>query len=365
MAAPATAAPSSWRPPGWIVKSEIKPAIVRESDLLEDDQARILAAIAHPFAPETRKIDGVEVLGVPALEELLAKNDFYTSPHGKSRIVRPDVEVVDPLAVLATEVLHNAKALRDAWNTPGNVWASLAKWTGVDFTVDPFWNAGAQSLPKLRRTLDGLTPDTNGMAYEVRDDGNGGSLHYPIHWRGDLPKGEAAAAVNGPHSVVKLWLPLCAAYGREEFVSAFVPYAGDQWWHEAKESASLVFDFGRVHCHPPPGVKASSPRSASAVLLWIPAGYDLALLPDHTRRALSGESFTFAYNYVHGQKGLRDLLCTVTCARTSRLDFGFGVPKSASAKPEPTPVPTEPAPTQAPDTKQAPARRGRKGKKAA
>jgi len=321
-----------WRPPNWIhstklnvdatlaaMKKASKPG--RKEDTIDPE---LLPSLRHPYEPETREVGGVKVLGIIDLEKYFDGLEFYT--RGKHALV--DEVSNDPLAVVAEEVLANAKLLRDAWNTAGPVWRMVRKWTEpFKFTVDPFSNVGTLELPDLVNRLDGSSAQLDGLAHE-----NG----WPINWRGDLPVGSAAAAVNGPHSDVAKWLSLCARYGQEEIVAAFVPDAADVWWFEACRTAALVFRFGRVHCSPPPGITPSSPRSTSAVLLWLPESIDVSLLPEHTRACLAGRNFTTAYDVAKGQGGvLRNRPCTISAARNESIDFGFGVPMRDASTPAP------------------------------
>ncbi len=300
-----------WRPPGWIARTKVDVSALAQIKAVDKE---ILPTLRHPYEPETRDVNGEVILGVVALEKYFDTQEFYT--RGRHGLIA-EVEG-DPLAPVAEEVLHNAKLLRDAWNTAGPVWRLVRRFIEPHkFTVDPFSNDGTRELPDLRVRLNGSTPELNGLA---AIDG------FPAFWRGDLPVGQAAAAVNGPHSDVATWLQLCAAYGAEEIVAAFVPDAADTWWYEACETAAIVFRFGRVHCAPPPGIKASSPRGTSAVLLWIPSTIDTSTLPDYTQRVLAGTSVTVAYDRAKSKSGSpRDRLCTVSAARNQRLDFGFGV----------------------------------------
>lgn len=244
----------------------------------------------------------------------------------------------------ALDVAHNRRLLRDAWNTHGAVWALAERLTGVPFTVDPFYNPGAQSLDGLQRTLaghgvidDGMRTLESTQADLAREsfvsatdaaelavlrervaalEAAGAAPGFPLNWRGDLEQGTAAAAVNGPHSCTEEWLRCTLAYSREEIVAAFVPDAGDGWFYNVAMQFSLVVRLGRVPCSPPRGVKASSPRGASALLVGFPdklladveslagklatatkpkeraklsALLD-ALLPEPTRRVLQGET---------------------------------------------------------------------------
>jgi hypothetical protein len=217
----------------------------------------------------------------------------------------------------AEDVAFNRKALRDAWNTHPVVWHFAKLLTGVPFTVDPFWNQGAQALPDLRRTLNGLSLDVDGLltveraaellAHDELKDKKAAKLltkylaqlarfgttnpNFPACWRGDLPRGQAAAACNGPHSITEKWLTLADAYAAEEFVACFVPDNGDQWFQEIAMRFDIIVRLGRVSCLPPPGIKSSSPRGASALLIKIPPTIDRSKLPTHTQAVLAGDGF--------------------------------------------------------------------------
>ena len=313
--------PTHGRPPHWSPRTRVDVDALAKLIGARKVDPSILRTLAYPYEPETREVGGESILGVIALEKYFDTAEFYTR---HKHALRDDVEG-EPLAPVAEEVLHNAKLLRDAWNTAGPVWRMVRRWIEPHvFRVDPFSNEGTRELPDLVRKLDGSAPDLDGLANDAQ---------WPTNWRGDLTPGQAAAAVNGPHSNVEKWLRLCARYGTEEIVAAFVPDAADVWWYEALKTAALVFRFGRVHCGAPPGVKASSPRGTSAVLLWLPPTIDVSQLPEHTRRALAGESFTVAYDMCKGQDGVhRDRLCTVSPARNTFADFGYGVQRAAAGQ---------------------------------
>lgn len=321
-------APVAWYPPGWIARTSVDVKALTKK-LKSGEELAVLRDVAHPYEPENRKIDDVTMRGVIKLEKHFDECGYYT--RGKGGLA--DEFDTDPLAPVAVEVLHNAGLLRDAWNTAPAVWRAIRRWLGsYKLTVDPFSNPGTQELPDLLRRLDGSSPEVDGFA---NDRG------WPTNWRGALPYSQAGAAVNGPHSATERWLRLTAAYGVDEIAAAFVPDAADVWWHDAcrehdepdrvrRAAASLVFRFGRVHCVPPPGVKASSPRGTSAVLLWLPEWIDRSRLPDFTQRALAGEPIEFAYDYRKSKsRGARDLICTVSLARNASIDLGFGAPKTA------------------------------------
>lgn len=210
----------------------------------------------------------------------------------------------------ASIALHNVALLRDAWNTHGNVWDLAARLTGVDFVVDPFNNPGMSSAAsKLLVRLDGTGDQsdsqrpTNGLALsetfvEIKTFAfEGGkvvgkvlSLPLPLNWRGHgknkLKPGTAHALVNGPHSDTAAWLRLCAAQGQQEIVAAFVPAAGDGWFQQWSLTAQLIVSLGRVPCIAPPGIKSSSPRGASALLIWVPK-HLIALVPPKTRKCIT------------------------------------------------------------------------------
>lgn len=246
---------TDWRPPGWIVGDP-------------DD----------PYVPER----------IEDLYEMYNDAGYYTrggtltdKAHDLAEDDRAEVEAV----------IHNRKLLRDAWNTPGVVWRLAALLIGVGFRVDPFWNQGTQDLPELVVRLDGLTPLTDGMltVRDARDrlsqyDADTAALvqqrleqlgddvpdSFPLNWRQDIEPGEAPGAANGPHSCTKKWLRCVAAYGSQEFAAAFVPDSGDAWFQSIAMTAALVIRLGRAPCIAPPGILASSPRGASALLIWIP-----------------------------------------------------------------------------------------------
>ena len=326
-------APVAWYPPGWIARTSVDVKALTKR-LKSGEELAVLRDVAHPYEPENRKIDDATVRGVVKLEKHFDECGYYT--RGKGGLAGEFDD--DPLAPVAVEVLHNATLLRDAWNTAPAVWRAIRRWIEpYKLTVDPFSNPGTQELPDLLRRLDGSKPEFDGFANI-----NGA----PTNWRGSLALGQAGAAVNGPHSATEKWLRLCAAYGTEEIVAAFVPDAADVWWYDACRShvepgraprapASLVFRFGRVHCVPPPGVKASSPRGTSAVLLWLPESIDRTRLPEFTQRALAGQPIEFAYDYRKSKsRGSRNLTCTVSLACNASIDLGFGAPQIVPALPE-------------------------------
>jgi len=248
---------------------------------------------------------------------------------------------LDPSSALyrsIVDAVHNVGALRDSWNTPGKAWALAAKLLppGQRFVVDPMYNPGTQGLPHLSRTLDGSAPELDGYAVdESRSDdvltnlelrGIRPTKHegFPRLWRGDLRKGKAAAAVNGPHSATTKWLALCDAYGQEEFCAAFVPYAGDVWLWDVGYRANIVIHLGRAHCSPPPGIKESSPRGPSLVLLWVPPRWmgeaKFHRLPEITRRVLAGATVRVPYHVK--SKGTYHVLVTPGCVR-AEIDVGM------------------------------------------
>jgi hypothetical protein len=241
---------TNWRPPGW-------------RDGIKDQNA-----------PD----DGHTPYNTEASFIAYTKAGYYTSG---GKLTEKGQNAKD--SQTADDVASNRRALRNAWNTHPTVWRLAAELTGVVFKVDPYWNQGAKALPGLVRRLDGLTPETDGLAH----DANG----FPLNWRGTLKKGQAPAAANGPHSVTESWLKLCDAYGQEEVVAAFVPDNGDAWFQETGMKAQLVVRLGRVPCLPPPGIEASSPRGASVLLIWIPSSIDVKTLPKHTQDALKGKTF--------------------------------------------------------------------------
>lgn len=266
--------PTNWRPPGW-------------RDGADDD-----------YAPESGH-------SPENTEESYAEFDargYYTRG---GLLTEKGRDAKD--SETAEDVAWNRKALRDAWNTHPVVWRFASALIGRPFRVDPFWNEGARELPKLKVRLDGLEPTTDGMLTRARamlhlrrEDSNGrevwdyndGALastrdvadeiaarlqnlgdvadDFPLNWRQSLKRGSAAAACNGPHSCTEKWLACCDAYGREEFCAAFVPDNGDGWFQNIGMRAQLIVRLGRVPCLAPPGIKASSPRGASALLVWIP-----------------------------------------------------------------------------------------------
>ena len=236
---------TSWRPPGWHDGID---------DLHAPDEGHVPENIETQFAAYD-------------------KAGYYTRG---GKLTEKGLHAVD--SKTASDVSTNRKLLRDAWNTHPRVWLLASRMLGVDFKVDPFHNPAAQALPRLVRKLGGHTPETDGLAHV---DG------FPLNWRGKLKQGKAAAAVNGPHSMTERWLSLCAAYGEEEFVAAFVPDCGDAWFQQIGMRAQIVIRLGRVSCLPPPGIKSSAPRGASALLLWIPAAR-VEDVPAHTKLVLSG-----------------------------------------------------------------------------
>ena len=210
----------------------------------------------------------------------------------------------------ASIVRHNVALLRDAWNTYGGVWDLAALLTGVDFVVDPFNNPGmSASASKLLVRLDGTGDQsdsqrpTNGLAVsdklvEIKTfvlvngkvEEKTLALPLPLNWRGHgkrkLKPGTAHALVNGPHSDTAKWIKLCAAQGQQEIVAAFVPCAGDGWFQQWSLTAQLIVSLGRVPCIAPPGIKSSSPRGASALLIWVPE-HLVSLTPPKTRKCIT------------------------------------------------------------------------------
>ena len=233
------------------------------------------------------------------------------------RKTTPKAEALDHSGQLYRSIVdaaHNVDALRNAWNTPAKSWLLAARFLpGMQFTVDPMHNPGTDlsGLPGLKRTLDGSTKEQDGYAVDesraqdvlaslaARGLTPGKNEGFPLLWRGKLKKGQAAAAVNGPHSDTETWLAMCDAYGQEEFVAAFVPYAGDKWLWDVGFRAPIVIHLGRSKCAPPPGIEESSPRGPSLLLLWVPPARlepdKLVKLPDHTQRVLRGETFKVPY----------------------------------------------------------------------
>lgn len=257
---------TDWRPPGWIVGSDPD----------------------EPYIPER-------------IEELYAMYDAagYYTRGGSLTEKGENAKDADE----AREVSINRKLLRDAWNTHGAAWRLARALIGRDFTVDPFWNAGATDLPALVVRLDGLTPLTDGML-TVRDARASLDRYdpetradveqrlaalgdvpdaFPLNWRQHLAPGSAAAAANGPHSCTAKWLRCTSAYGSQEFAAGFVPDNGDGWFQSIAMTATLVVRLGRVPCSPPPGVTSSSPRGASALCVWIPPSVRAAAEDLHAR----------------------------------------------------------------------------------
>lgn len=237
------------------------------------------------------------VRGVLSLYKEFDAAGYYTSGGTltEKALGRPDEDD-------ARDVAFNVALLRDAWNTHPTAWRLAAKLIGREFVVDPFWNQGADGLPALGRTLDGISPLDDGMLTIEQAEREMASSErllcerytdpvrvemlariaalgdvpreFPVNWRAHLQAGEAAANVNGPHSCTAKWLRLCALYGEQEFVAAFVPDNGDGWFQTIALSAHIVVRLGRVPCKPPPGITTkngkSSPRGASALCIWIP-----------------------------------------------------------------------------------------------
>jgi hypothetical protein len=265
---------TNWRPPGWIVGDP-----------------------EEPYTPEDRVEDGVTTPGIVQRYAEFERAGYFTRG---GTLTEKAIGTKDEQE--ARDVLHNNKLLRDAWNTHGVIWRLNTALTGQPTRVDPFWNQGTQSLPDLVVKLDGLSPLTDGMltvkdarllleigerfasgelrpldstvraAIEARLARlDGASDFFPLNWRQHLPVGDAAAAANGPHSCTAKWLRCSAAYGEQEFSSAFVPDNGDGWFQSIAMTATLVVRLGRVPCAPPPGIDESSPRGASALCVWIPS----------------------------------------------------------------------------------------------
>lgn len=213
----------------------------------------------------------------------------------------------------AEDISANRKALRDSWNTHPVVWELAARITGRVFKVDPFYNTQTKALPELERRLTGHSPERDGLLSLgqarrlLADDdckwtakqraeisGIVAGLTdmpdaFPALWRGDLNPSDAAAACNGPHSITERWLSLVHAYSQHSITASFVPDNGDGWFQELGRKASLVVQLGRVPCLPPPGIKASSPRGASALLISFPPSLDRRTLPRATQDVLSGK----------------------------------------------------------------------------
>ena len=267
---------SEWRPPGWQVIEE-----------------------------------GVDLNPAECVEmyNSFAKAGYYTrggalSKHGNAQNDCDEAEIVRA----------NVALLRDAWNTFGPTWRLAAFLTGVDAKVDPFYNPGAVAMPALVVKLNGRgdqnNPDrlTNGLSVSDKTVTiktfafvNGKvepveiELPEPANWRGHgakkLRTGNAPANANGPHSHVEEWLKLCVAQGQSEIVCAFVPDNGDGWFQRWALTAQMVVRLGRVPCVPAPGIAASSPRGASALLVWVPKN-KVSKLPEHSRACIErGENF--------------------------------------------------------------------------
>lgn len=250
--------PIEWRPPGW-----------REGLVYRD----------VAWAPEE----------IEETETKLRKKGYLTAQRRLTELAKKlgDKSV---LSQSIADLLVNGKLLRDAWNTPAKVWrfARMFLPSGVDFRVDPFHNEGAQGLDSLAVILGGYTDETDGFACDDE-------TKFPLYWRGDLVQGDAAAAVNGPHSDTLSWLEVAHAYGQEEFVAAFVPYRGDQWLWNVGFKANIVIHLGRVKCVPAPGISESSPTGSSMLLLWVPESVEVKTLPKCTRTALGGKTYKIPY----------------------------------------------------------------------
>ena len=274
---PVDAPLTDWRPPGWIVGD-----------------------VDDPYIPER----------VEDLYEMYSDRGYYTAG---GCLTEKALALGDDDRAEIEAVVHNRRLLRDAWNTHGVVWRLAAALIGRPFRVDPFWNQGAKDLDSLAVRLDGLSPLTNGMltAGDARAmlECSGDKLDsntragivqrlaqlgdvpdlFPLNWRQHLAEGEAAAASNGPHSCTAKWLRCSAVYGEREFSAAFVPDNGDGRFQSVALTAQLVVRLGRVPCGAPPGVKASSPRGASALCVWVPKAVRESVL-DLQARVLAAKS---------------------------------------------------------------------------
>jgi len=271
--------PASWRPPGW--------------QSLEEGEDLTLKANAQFIV------------------------DFEKSGHivpGKYKRTNKTCTASDDEEI--TILLANVKRLRDAWNTYGPAWALAEALTGVPFVSDPFHNPNTQHLDSLIVRLDGsgdleddkrpmnglavsdevvvlelpkFNPDTGEVEIEKLE------LPLPLNWHGhgeqEQPVGKCPVAANGPHSCVERWLKLCVAYGQRDICAAFVPDNGDGWFQRWALTAQLVVRLNRVPCSPPEGIRKSTPRGASALLIWVPKSL-VQTLPKVTRDCITkGKNF--------------------------------------------------------------------------
>ena len=271
---------TTWRPTGWIVG--------------DPDE---------PYTPEDRTVDGVVIPGIEKRYKEFEKAGFFT--RGGSLTDRALGKKDEQEA---RDVLTNHKLLRDAWNTHPAVWQLAECLTGQQFRVDPFWNPGCRGVEGLAVTLDGTRPLQDGLltvagareliADPQQRDKFGGEViaelarrlavlgddvpdGFPVNWRQDLAPGSAAAIANGPHSNTARWLAVTQVYSTQEITASFVPYCGDGWFQQIALGFALIVHLGRVPCSPPPGVQASQPRGASALLIGIPPAIKQAAIDLH------------------------------------------------------------------------------------
>jgi hypothetical protein len=314
-----SAPPTTWRPPGWRKGDPSEPYVP------EDRQCPDCKGVAPE---DCERCDGVgKLLGVISLHARFAGSGYYTTGN---TLTPKGAKAKD--AQQAEDVLHNAKLLRDAWNTHKHVWPLAQALVGDKYPLvsDPFHNEGTQGLPLLRVRLTGLTPETDGM--RVIDPGDT-SCFEPENWNRlpdgkRIPKGQCAAAGNGPHSFTEEWLRRCQAWGEHDVCVAFVPDNGDAWFEQIALTADIVVRLGRVPCHAPPGITASSPRGASALLVWLPASLDRSTLPKPTRDLLTkGRTFKVPF-LMRKKKGMQ--FAYVQPGKITRVvDFGIVPPVSA------------------------------------
>jgi hypothetical protein len=256
-----SASAATWRPPGWRDGVE-DPYAPDEGHTIEN-----VFATLDEF--EQRRLKDEK--GYPTLR-------YYTSEY---KLTEAGQAARD--SQTAEDVAHNVALLRDTWNTPACVWRLASVLLGVEFKVDPFWNPSTQGLPHLVRMLDG-------------QDGRDGfavlpSSNFPAHWRGDLPKGEAPAAANGPHSDVQRWLRCCAVYGLEEFCAAVVPDRGNVYAATYLTTAQIIVRLGRVPFVSSYGMGTSTPTGPTLLGLWVPPYVNRSTLPESTQRVLAGSAF--------------------------------------------------------------------------
>ncbi len=151
---------------------------------------------------------------------------------------------------LFSQTIPETEGTRDCWATPREFFDSLN--AEFHFTLDPCAEAwSAKCLAYYTRREDGLIQPWTGRVF-----------------------------LNPPYSNVGPWLKKAVAEvasGMVGLVVALVPSATDTaWWQDHVEACAdeIRFPRGRIQFVPPPGIKASSNDTPSAVVVFgrLPAG---------------------------------------------------------------------------------------------